>query len=157
MAFCSHTQLFIEFLLFSIFLVVLPIIDNRKWSMQGEAVAGGHGQGSAFNQLHFPFGLDIDDDDGSVFIADTDNHRIVRWEPGARQGEIIAGGNGRGSRTDQMDQPVAGVDRSHQSSVDHQWLWKSKSNAMVTQPRQTECWWGTSDYLRHQRLWLGNG
>ena len=62
--------------------------------------------GDALNQLNFPFDLDIDDD-GSVFIADAENHRIVRWRPNAKQGEIIAGGRGPGSQPDQVNRPLA--------------------------------------------------
>ena len=69
-------------------------------------MAGGHRQGSASNQLYSPIGLDIDSD-GSFFIADADNHRVIRWEPNARQGEIIAGGKGKGYQTDQMYKPGA--------------------------------------------------
>ena len=68
-------------------------------------MAGGHGQGDALNQLHFPFGFDIDDD-GSLFIADMNNHRIVRWKSDATQGEIIAGARGGGYRADQLNQPL---------------------------------------------------
>ena len=74
--------------------------------MVGRTVAGGHGRGHALNQLHLPFGFDIGDD-GSLVIADTENHRIVRWKPGATEGELIAGGKGRGDRTDQLNEPVA--------------------------------------------------
>ena len=69
-------------------------------------MAGGHGQGHASNQLHYPFGFDIDDD-GSLFVADRNNHRIIRWEPNATQGEIIARSKGRGGRTDHLVLPVA--------------------------------------------------
>ena len=68
--------------------------------MSGRTVAGGHRQGDAFNQLHFPFGLDIDDD-GSLVVAETNNHRIVRWKPRATQGEILARGKRKGNGSDQ--------------------------------------------------------
>ena len=69
-------------------------------------MAGDFGCGDDPNQLHFPFGLDIDDD-GSLLIADKCNHRIVRWKPNGRGGEIIAGGKGSGSRANQLNGPVA--------------------------------------------------
>ena len=43
---------------------------------------------------------------GSVYIADRYNHRIVRWKKGATAGEVLAGGNGAGSRSDQLNQPI---------------------------------------------------
>ena len=63
-------------------------------------MAGGYGQGNALNQLHRPFGLDIDDD-GTLLITDINNNRIVRWKPNAKQGEIVA------DRNDQLNHPIA--------------------------------------------------
>ena len=82
------------------------ITEKTRWSKNGRTVAGGQGQGGALNQLHFPLGLDVNDD-GTLFIADTANHRIVRWKPETTQGEVIAGGTGPGNRLDQLDTPVA--------------------------------------------------
>ena len=67
-------------------------------------MAGGHRQGDGFNQLSLPFALCIDDD-GTLFIADTHNHRIVRWN--TKQCEIVAGRKGKGNRPDQLNAPVA--------------------------------------------------
>ena len=87
-------------------LVPSSIIDKTRWSTDGQTLVGSFGRGDALNQLQQPSGLDIDDD-GSFFIADTDNHRIVRWRTNAKQGEIVAGGKGSGDRTDQLNRPVA--------------------------------------------------
>ena len=75
-------------------------------SQNGVTVAGGNGDGNAINQLSSPFGLDIDDDNQSIVIADTDNHRIVEWKMGASNGKIIAGGQGQGNRLDQLNRPI---------------------------------------------------
>ena len=40
------------------------------------------------------------------FVADFANHRVIRWRAGARVGEMVAGGNGRGDRLDQLDWPT---------------------------------------------------
>lgn len=69
-------------------------------------MAGGHERGDALNQLHRPSSLDVADN-GTLFVADWGNDRIVRWKLNARQGEIIAGGKGRGNRTDQLNDPAA--------------------------------------------------
>ena len=69
-------------------------------------VAGGNGWVDAVNQLNCPFGLDIDDDNQSIVIADWWNHRIVEWKIGASNGKVIAGGRGQGSRLDQFDHPT---------------------------------------------------
>ena len=40
-------------------------------------------------------------------MADKESHRILRWRPNAREGDIVADGKGQGSRTDQLNQPHA--------------------------------------------------
>ena len=79
---------------------------NARWSQTGMTVAGGNGDGNALNQLSFPYGLDIDDDNQSIAIADWGNHRIVEWKIGASNGIVIAGGQGQGNRLDQLDGPT---------------------------------------------------
>ena len=79
---------------------------NARWSQNGVTVAGGNGFGNAVNQLKYPFGLDIDDDNQSIVIADCENHRIVEWKIGASHGKVIAGGGGEGSRLDQLYYPT---------------------------------------------------
>ena len=85
-------------------MVTLP--TNAQWSQHGVTVAGGNGRGNAVNQLNYPWGLDIDDDNQSIVIADTCNHRIVEWKIGASHGEVIAGGQGQGNRLDQLNCPT---------------------------------------------------
>ena len=69
-------------------------------------MAGGNGKGDAVNQLNRPLGLDIDDDNQSIVIADCWNHRIVEWKMGAINGKVIAGGHGEGNRLDQLKFPT---------------------------------------------------
>ena len=69
-------------------------------------VAGGNGKGNAINQLCWPHGLDIDDDNQSIVIADCGNDRIVEWKMGASDGKVIAGDRGEGNRLDQLDDPT---------------------------------------------------
>jgi len=66
-------------------------------------VAGGNDYGNGLNQLWEPHGLCLDDDHRTIYIADSDNHRIVAWKYGVTMGQIVAGGNGRGNRTDQLN------------------------------------------------------
>ena len=79
---------------------------NAQWSQNGVTVAGGHGYGNAINQLWSPYGLDIDDDNQSIVIADFGNDRIVEWKMGASHGKVIAGGQGHGNRLDQLRCPI---------------------------------------------------
>ena len=85
-------------------MLTLPI--NARWSQNGVTVAGGNGYGNALNQLWYPYGLDIDDDNQSIVIADCWNHRIVEWKMGASNGKVIAGGRGEGNRLYQLNYPT---------------------------------------------------
>ena len=85
---------------------MLTLPTNARWSQNGVTVAGGNGWGDALNQLYRPFGLDIDDDNQSIAIADCWNHRTVEWKMGASNGKVIAGGRGHGNRLDQLNRPI---------------------------------------------------
>ena len=85
---------------------MLTLPTNVRWSQNGVTVAGGNGYGNATNQLNRPYGLDIDNDNQSIVIADTYNHRIVEWKMGATHGKVIAGGQGHGNRLDQLYWPT---------------------------------------------------
>ena len=82
---------------------MLTLPTNARWSQNGETVAGGNGCGNAVNQLYWPRGLDIDDDNQSIVIADCVNHRIVEWKIGESNGRVIAGGRGEGNRLNQLN------------------------------------------------------
>ncbi|CAF4327262.1 unnamed protein product, partial [Rotaria sordida] len=77
---------------------------DAGWAQNGVTVAGGHGQGNATNQLYWPFGLVVDDDQ-TIVIADYANHRIIQWKMGDTNGQVVAGGNGKGNRLDQLNYP----------------------------------------------------
>ena len=79
---------------------------NARWSQNGVTVAGGNRNGDALNQLNCPCGLDIDDDNQSIVIADCWNHRIVEWKMGASHARVIAGGRSGGNQLDQLDGPT---------------------------------------------------
>ena len=85
---------------------MLTIPTNARWSQNGVTVAGGNEVGGAVNQLRYPYGLDIDDDNQSIVIADFNNHRIVEWKMGASHGKVIAGGRSGGNRLDQLNWPT---------------------------------------------------
>ena len=46
------------------------------------------------------------DNEGTVVVADYKNHRIVEWKRGATTGTVLAGGNGSGNRSDQLNHPT---------------------------------------------------
>ncbi|CAF3600035.1 unnamed protein product [Rotaria socialis] len=79
---------------------------NAKWAQNGVTIAGGNGVGGATNQLNYPFGLFVDDDQ-TVVIADFWNHRIMQWKNGdTTNGQVVAGGNGQGSGLHQLNSPT---------------------------------------------------
>ncbi len=82
----------------------IDIHPNAKWQKNGLTVAGGNGQGNGINQLYYPLGLYVDDDQ-TVYVADWLNHRIVKWKWGATSGQVVAGGNGQGSGAHQLFNP----------------------------------------------------
>jgi sugar lactone lactonase YvrE len=81
------------------------IHPNSTWKQNGITIAGGNGQGNQLNQLSSPYGIDVDDDNQCIYIADWENHRIVEWKYGATKGQVVAGGNGEGNRMDQLNRP----------------------------------------------------
>ncbi|CAF4046810.1 unnamed protein product, partial [Rotaria sordida] len=85
--------------------VILNIPADARWAQNGVTVAGGHGQGSATNQVARPGGLFVDDDQ-TIVIADYSNHRIIQWKMGNTNGQVVAGGNGQGNRLDQLRGPT---------------------------------------------------
>ncbi|CAF1374523.1 unnamed protein product [Rotaria sordida] len=82
----------------------IALQPNAKWAENGLTVAGGNGNGSGINQLNHPQSLVVDDDQ-TIYIADTHNHRIVQWKSGATSGQIVAGGNGQGNGANQLNEP----------------------------------------------------
>ncbi|CAF1660816.1 unnamed protein product [Adineta ricciae] len=75
-----------------------------KWNPNATTVAGGNEFGSELNQLFYPEGIFLDKNQ-NIFIADTFNHRIMRWKPNEKTGEIVAGGDGTGAGLDQLNAP----------------------------------------------------
>ncbi|CAF3490230.1 unnamed protein product [Rotaria socialis] len=76
-----------------------------KWPGE-QTVAGGNGKGSALNQLAGASYFFVDRSQ-SIYIADGENDRIIKWSVGATEGVIVAGGNGRGNVTNQFNEPTA--------------------------------------------------
>ncbi|CAF0954028.1 unnamed protein product [Adineta steineri] len=78
----------------------------NKWKQNAITVAGGNGEGQELNQLNSPGGIFIDKSK-NIFIADGWlNHRIVKWKYNAKDGETIAGGNGKGNLMNQLNRPT---------------------------------------------------
>jgi sugar lactone lactonase YvrE len=61
--------------------------------------------GSTNSQLNTPYGLVLDSSSGTLYISDTNNHRVMRYLSGASSGTVVAGGNGLGTGTTQLNSP----------------------------------------------------
>lgn len=59
-------------------------------------MAGRHGKGSALTQLYQPITSFVDAA-GSVYVADSGNCRVLRWNLGTQEGTLVVDGNGPGS------------------------------------------------------------
>ncbi|CAF4694827.1 unnamed protein product, partial [Rotaria sp. Silwood2] len=88
-----------------IFEIIPNIPADARWKQKGVTVAGDHGEGDATNQLSWPQGLFVDDDQ-TIVIADRSNHRIIQWKKGDTNGQVVAGGNGKGERLNQLNGPT---------------------------------------------------
>ncbi|CAF1396131.1 unnamed protein product [Rotaria sordida] len=93
------------FLFIRLFTVISNIPLNVRWSRSGVTVAGGHGGGNTTDQLQYPYGLYLDNEQ-TIIIVDHENHRIVQWIINEANGQVVAGGNGRGNRLDQLNYPT---------------------------------------------------
>jgi sugar lactone lactonase YvrE len=82
------------------------ITPNSTWKQNGITITVGNGQGKQLNQLYSPYGIYVDDDNQCIYIADCSNDRIVEWKCGATKGQVVAGGNGKGDRMDQLSGPT---------------------------------------------------
>jgi len=95
-----------------------PTTTDLKWKQQATTIAGGNGRGNQLNQFNAPFGIYVDDQQQTIYVADQRNHRIIKWKFGEKYGEVVAGGNGGGNRIDQLDTPFNVIlDRNKKSLI----------------------------------------
>ncbi|WP_276483666.1 gliding motility-associated C-terminal domain-containing protein [Paraflavitalea pollutisoli] len=85
--------------------------DPTNTAAGGILVAGNPappGWGIGLNQLHFPTGISVDAG-GLLYIADSDNDRIMGWaiDPGPVTTGVAQIDNGEGATADQLNQPLA--------------------------------------------------
>jgi sugar lactone lactonase YvrE len=83
----------------------VPLLPQAQWSNKGTRVAAGNAMGEGFHQLNVPLGLYVDDNE-TIYVADSNNHRVVAWSAGKTSGQVVAGGNSQGSALNQLNQPT---------------------------------------------------
>jgi sugar lactone lactonase YvrE len=84
--------------------VIPNIAHNAQWEPAARTIAGGHDPGSATDKLYCPQGLCVSRNQ-TILIADSLNHRIMKYKRGAKSGRIIAGKNINGYRDGRLSRP----------------------------------------------------
>jgi DNA-binding beta-propeller fold protein YncE len=95
------------------YLYIADVANNRiqryrlNVTTNGTTVAGGNGAGSGSDQFNQPYGVCVSKMTGDIYIADTANHRIQRWSPGATTGVTIIGITGvSGTNATMLNSPA---------------------------------------------------
>ncbi len=74
---------------------------DTKWYHYSERNGGGNG----LDQFSSLWGIYIDDDDETIYVADYGNYRVVERKKGATTGQVVAEGNGIRNRNYQLNRP----------------------------------------------------
>jgi hypothetical protein len=73
-----------------------------RGSFAATTVAGfSLGSGSSRAELYYPTAITVTPN-GTMYIADDNNFRVVRWQDGDPLGYVVAGGRGQGATFDKM-------------------------------------------------------
>ncbi|CAF1649283.1 unnamed protein product [Didymodactylos carnosus] len=76
-----------------------------KGATEGIVVAGGRGEGSALTQLSNPIGVFVHQL-GTMYVAESGNHRVMRCYNEKKDGNVIVGGNDEGEHANQLNFPT---------------------------------------------------
>jgi sugar lactone lactonase YvrE len=91
--------------------IIIADSENRRvirWRVgQTTIVAGGNGERQQLNPHYSPTYLFVDDQQ-SVYVSDYENHRVMKWRRDAEERVIVARGNGKENKLNQLFHP-AGV------------------------------------------------
>lgn len=66
----------------------------------------GHGQGYDSHQLSFPHGIFVDSDD-NLYVADSYNYRVQKWNPNSILAYTVAGDGNYGTSTSRLGHPMS--------------------------------------------------
>lgn len=75
------------------------------WKIEMHIVHAGVA-GNGLDQLTFPQRIAFDPTSSTLYVADTDGHRILRYVSSNATGSIVAGGNGLGTNRNQLSFPT---------------------------------------------------
>ncbi|CAF4078401.1 unnamed protein product [Rotaria sordida] len=79
-------------------------LSNSLSGMAGVMVAGNGTSGSSASQLYAPKGMFVNEA-GILYVADTLNHRIQKWNNGASSGVTVAGTGVSGNSLSELSYP----------------------------------------------------
>lgn len=75
----------------AVYVTITGVHEVRRYfngSTNGMAVAGGNKYGNGLHEFHNPSHIVLDNED-TLFVVDTNNQRIMRWNKGAREGIVV--------------------------------------------------------------------
>lgn len=81
------------------------VVSYLRNAVSGSLVAGTGLNGNALNQLGSAVRFLYVDTNGSIYIADSTNHRVVRWTSSNSTGVIVAGNGISGASLSQLNVP----------------------------------------------------
>ncbi|CAF4364224.1 unnamed protein product, partial [Rotaria magnacalcarata] len=67
-------------------------------------IASGKGKGAARNQLSIPTYVFVDRQQ-NVYVSNEQNHRVVKWTTGSKEGIVVVGSQGQGNALTQLSHP----------------------------------------------------
>ena len=73
--------------------------------------------GSGNDQFSLPYSIARDKQSGTLYVSDNGNDRVMRYVKGNNTGVLVAGGNGRGNDTNQLNYPMGIYFESLSSSL----------------------------------------
>ncbi|CAF3035175.1 unnamed protein product [Rotaria sp. Silwood2] len=79
--------------------------SNSSSGMPGVVIAGNGTSGTSASQLNGPYGIFVNEE-GTLYVSDSSNHRIQRWNIGASSGMTAAGTGVHGNRLSQLSYPT---------------------------------------------------
>lgn len=80
-------------------------LTQEKRKFPTKVVAGGKGPGTLSSQLFEPSGIFLTSDGKFLFVADSGNSRVQKWEIGKEAGFTVAGGSADGAGETQLAYP----------------------------------------------------
>ena len=81
------------------------VVSYLRSASRGSIVAGSGLNGTGLNQFAAGMRYLYVDTNGSIYVADTNNHRVIRWKNGSSTGVIVAGNGTNGTSFNQLDYP----------------------------------------------------